>query len=946
MTAALITSALPLSLTTALAAAPPAAADTELPDYDASPASLNSHPLPEWFDDAKFGIFIHWGAYSVPAWAAGEDDHGGENYAEWYGKYMTNPESAFYRYHRDTYGEDYDYDQFLEDWDPAQFDPDAWVDTIADAGARYVVLTSKHHDGIALWDSPTGRDTVDRGPGRDLAGELMGAVREDGRLKAGFYYSLLEWWHAGAPNAEQRTNPYTGEQLPYTGIDLPAGSDYVADYMHPQIEDLIDSYDPDILWCDGEWDVDAATWDMGGVVADFYNQAKNRDVPKEVVVTDRCKIDQGRDDPEELDFQTPEYEVRSEIETSKWESSRGIGRSYGYNQRETDADYQTADEIVDSLVDIVSKNGNLLLNIGPRADGTIPEIQQERLAQVGEWLEVNGDAIYGTSYWQRAEEPASATDVRYTMGDDTLYATALDWPEDELTLGGDLPFTAATTVSLLGSDAQVPWSRAADGAIVLDTSGLEPSNDIAHSFAISTPGTDPLLRAELSESVEATAGTTASTTLRLANPSGDAVDDLELNLAAPPGWRIEQPRVEVPRIDRRSFVEVPISLTPLVGAGDGQLRVQVSGGTAQELVFPVSTTKLNLAEGRPARQSTTYTEPGSDNGAARAVDGSRTSGLASTADEDQGVAWWEVDLEDVTDLGEVRLFNREDCCTERLADLTVSVSSEPFPARPLTADELAADGVVTVPFEGRVDAAPSGSVVELPDGAQGKHVRVQLGAAGVPLNLMEVEVAPGLPSSAPFVDVGPDALFGQDIAWLVETGIATGWPLPDGTAEFRPLEPVARDAMAAFLFRLIGDDAYTAPTESPFADVAPGDQFYREITWLSAQGIATGWPGGAGEKPHFRPLDPIGRDAMAAFLHRAAGRPAVTPPAASPFTDVAPGVAYYDEIVWLTQNGVATGWVGNDGTSVFQPLAPIARDATAAFLRRFDGVVQGATATS
>ena len=153
--------------------------------------------------------------------------------------------------------------------------------------------------------------------------------------------------------------------------------------------------------------------------------AATRETPKEVVVNNRCKIQAGDLNSPELDFMTPEYTVHSEITPQKWESSRGIGNSYGYNQFETDAQYQTSDEIIDSLVDIVSKNGNLLLNIGPRADGSIPKIQLDRLAAVGDWLDVNGEAIYGTKPHRYAEDSASEVPVRYTIKDDALYATAL-----------------------------------------------------------------------------------------------------------------------------------------------------------------------------------------------------------------------------------------------------------------------------------------------------------------------------------------------------------------------------------------------------------------------------------------------------------------------------------------------------------------------------------------
>ncbi|WP_199241589.1 amidase family protein [Serinibacter arcticus] len=195
--------------------------------------------------------------------------------------------------------------------------------------------------------------------------------------------------------------------------------------------------------------------------------------------------------------------------------------------------------------------------------------------------------------------------------------------------------------------------------------------------------------------------------------------------------------------------------------------------------------------------------------------------------------------------------------------------------------------------------------------------------------------APALAYDPDFADVARDNQFFREITWLADRGISTGWAEADGTATFRPLLPIARDAMAAFLFRLEDPQDYVAPDVSPFSDVAVGDQFYTEISWLASTGISTGWDNGDGTFS-FRPLQPIARDAMAAFLYRLADEPALPNPAASPFTDVAPGDAFYGEITWLASTGVSTGWQGNDGTAIYQPLSPVARDAMAAFLYRFD----------
>ncbi|TGO05762.1 hypothetical protein SERN_1766 [Serinibacter arcticus] len=186
----------------------------------------------------------------------------------------------------------------------------------------------------------------------------------------------------------------------------------------------------------------------------------------------------------------------------------------------------------------------------------------------------------------------------------------------------------------------------------------------------------------------------------------------------------------------------------------------------------------------------------------------------------------------------------------------------------------------------------------------------------------------------PFVDVPEGSLFFEEIAWLASAGISTGWELPDGSFEFRPVTPIARDAMAAFLYREAGSPDFTAPTTSPFSDVDVSNQFYKEIAWLAEEKISTGWVQADGTA-QFRPLEPIARDAMAAFLHRAAGSPAVELPAVSPFDDVTPATQFYAEISWMYEQEITTGWTGNDGTRIYRPLSPVNRDAMAAFLYRF-----------
>ncbi|MEU1271678.1 alpha-L-fucosidase [Streptomyces sp. NPDC005799] len=420
-------------------------------DYQPTEASLDGHQAPYWFQGAKFGIFIHWGVYSVPAWAPV-----GKQYAEWYWDQMQDPANPTYAYHRDTYGEDFAYDDFIPRFTARRFDPRAWVELFRDAGAQYHVLTSKHHEGFALWDTKVSdRNAVKTGPKRDLVKELFEASRRYApELHRGLYFSMPEWFNPDNPwMGHAPRNPYTLEPVPYTGYS--AGKDYVRDYQAPQMLELIRGYDPEIIWCD-----------IGGVndslhvLAEYFDHAKNRARPIDVTVNNRSGIAFH-------DFTTPEYTTYDNTVVAKWESSRGLDPfSYGYNQATPDAAYMTAEEVVHSLVDIVSKNGNFLLDIGPRADGTIAPILQTRLRETGAWLKVNGEAIYDTTYWSRMAQLGE--DLRFTVRpNEAFYIHSLTRPGAKLTVEAPVPIRPGDKVTLLGHDRPLTWT-VSKGALVID----------------------------------------------------------------------------------------------------------------------------------------------------------------------------------------------------------------------------------------------------------------------------------------------------------------------------------------------------------------------------------------------------------------------------------------------------------------------------------------------
>jgi alpha-L-fucosidase len=339
-------------------------------------ASL-ARPLPEWFARARFGIFIHWGPYSVPAWAeptgalgvVPDDQWFTHNaYAEWYYNTIRIPGSPAAQHHQEVYG-GAPYDDFLDAWTAEHFQPQEWASLFAAAGAEYVIPTTKHHDGVALWDAPgTGaRNTVHRGPHRDLVAEIAEAVRAQG-LRFGVYYSGgLDWSVTDLP-------PHTrGAEV--RGL-RPVDAAYNT-YAFLHVQDLVRRYAPDVLWNDIEWPDSGkrgGPYSLHALFEHYYAA-----VPQGVV--------NDRWGDTHHDFRTSEYEAGRESEDSgPWENCRGVGFSFGYNRAEDETQSLSAHQLAKHLTDVVSRGGRLLLNVGPTADGWIPEVQRRTLEGLGRWM--------------------------------------------------------------------------------------------------------------------------------------------------------------------------------------------------------------------------------------------------------------------------------------------------------------------------------------------------------------------------------------------------------------------------------------------------------------------------------------------------------------------------------------------------------------------------------
>lgn len=369
------------------------------PDWE----SLDARKTPAWFSEAKFGIFIHWGVYSVPAWGPKG------KYAEWYWKYMQDPKGPTWAHHTEMYGEKFKYQDFAPMFKAEMFNPDQWADTFVKSGAKYIVLTSKHHEGFCLWPSEQSWNwnSIDIGPHRDLAGDLSKAVRAR-NIRMGFYYSLYEWFNPTYLSDPKR---------------------YSLEHMHPQMKDLINRYKPDLLWTDGEWEHPEETWYSREFLTWLFNESPVKDT---IAVNDRWgKTTRGKHGG----YYTTEYMKHADLSRitteHPWEECRGMGASFGYNRNEDAADYKSATELLHTLITTVSNGGNLLLDIGPTADGRIPVEMEERLLAMGDWLKINGEAIYETKAWRVTGENER---IRYTSKGNAIYAICFDWPKGELVL--------------------------------------------------------------------------------------------------------------------------------------------------------------------------------------------------------------------------------------------------------------------------------------------------------------------------------------------------------------------------------------------------------------------------------------------------------------------------------------------------------------------------------
>jgi alpha-L-fucosidase len=457
-----------------------------------SASIAENYKIPEWFRDAKFGIFIHWGVYSVPAFGN-----------EWYPRNMYLKDSEIYKHHIEKYGKhtEFGYKDFIPLFKAENFSADEWISLFKKSGARYVVPVAEHHDGFSLYSSKMNQwNSVDMGPKRDILGELKEAtLQHDLHFGLSSHRAENAWFFNGGIEfpSDVQSGEYSslyGECLEWPGghtMDCPEGAGFNEHSIQRWLEntyELIDLYKPELMWFDwtvGKYPFQPTFYQF---MAYYYNNAIDWD--KEVVVN--TKFGYG-DNIQVFDIE------RGKSETARafpWQTDTSVGKkSWGYIEGEEN---KSPNQIIDDLVDIVSKNGNLLLNIGPKPDGTITEGQQEVLLKIGSWLAVNGEAIYGTRPWTVATEGTqqgtagaftdneeteyTAQDIRFTKKGENIYAISLAWPESEVIIKSIDSNIKVTGVELLGTSEEIQWEQTSDGLLVKYPD--EKPTEYAHALKI------------------------------------------------------------------------------------------------------------------------------------------------------------------------------------------------------------------------------------------------------------------------------------------------------------------------------------------------------------------------------------------------------------------------------------------------------------------------------
>ncbi|XP_052223787.1 alpha-L-fucosidase-like isoform X2 [Dreissena polymorpha] len=406
------------------------------PDTKPNWDSLDARPLPSWYDESKIGIFLHWGVFSVPSFGD-----------EWFWYYWRTGAKQYVNYMAENYKPDFTYQDFAADFTTDLFNPNEWAEIFKASGAKYLVLTSKHHEGFTNWPSKYSFswNSMDVGPKRDLVGELAAAIRNRTDIHFGVYHSLFEWFNPLF--LQDQANNF-------------ATRDFALRKAMPELYELVERYQPEVIWSDGAAAIDTY-WNSTGFLAWLYNDSPVKDV---VVTNDRWGT--NTDCKHGGFFSCTDRYNPGTLQKHKWENAMTIDKySWGFRREARLADMLSMEELLSEVVSTVSCGGNILINVGPTKDGRIVPIFEERLRSLGQWLNVNGAAIYGTSPWVYQNDTVTKnvwyTSKKNSQGSLDVFAILLQWPDPgNFFLGSPTP-TQNTEVTLLGYDTPIKWTASA-----------------------------------------------------------------------------------------------------------------------------------------------------------------------------------------------------------------------------------------------------------------------------------------------------------------------------------------------------------------------------------------------------------------------------------------------------------------------------------------------------
>ncbi len=458
--------------------------------FDASWDSLEGYEFPDWYMDGKFGIFIHWGPYCVPAFGN-----------EWYPRHMYVEGSKEYEHHRETYGpqDEFGYKDFIPLFKAEKYDAQAWAKLFKDAGAKFVVPVAEHHDGFQMYESDLCKwNAAEMGPERDVVGELAEAVRAEDMVFGVSSHRAEHWWFMNGGNhfpSDVQDPEYADFYGPAVGQGRPTeqyfdnapDEDFLNDWLLRTCE-IIDKYEPKLIWFD--WWIQNMTFKpyLKKFAAYYYNASAKWGTGVGV----NYKYDAFPAGTAVFDIE------RGQVRRTHglfWQNDTSVSKnSWGYIDGH---DYKVANDIIGDLIDVVAKNGALLLNIGPRPDGTIPDEEQEMLLEIGRWLQVNGEGIYGTRPWfESGEGPTqvpegaftdtkrtvfTSEDIRFTQKEGAVYAHVMAWPADGTVrikaMGADSIYALESidSIELLGQDVQPTW-EIGDDALAVNLQGGAPTD--------------------------------------------------------------------------------------------------------------------------------------------------------------------------------------------------------------------------------------------------------------------------------------------------------------------------------------------------------------------------------------------------------------------------------------------------------------------------------------